>query len=51
MANMLGSAIGPLFAGYGFDVRGFYYLAFTTFLVLYVLTLIAILLICQPKST
>ena len=51
MANMLGSSIGPLFAGYGFDVRGFYYLAFTTFLVLYVLTLIAILLICQPKST
>ena len=51
MFNMLGSSIGPLFAGYIFDVRGSYYVAFVTFLILYILTLAATLLIRQPKFT
>lgn len=50
MINMFGGSTGPLFAGYVFDTTGKYATAFTTFLILYVLSLVATLLIRKPKS-
>jgi MFS family permease len=47
MVNMFGSSTGPLFAGYMFDVNGSYNIAFLTFLVLYIVALVATLFL--PK--
>ena len=50
MINMFGGSTGPLFAGYVFDTTGKYAAAFTTALILYLLSLVATLLIRKPKS-
>ncbi len=47
--DMGGGAIGPLFAGYIYDIRQSYLLAFNTFLILIVIAIMATLLIRRPK--
>jgi MFS family permease len=47
--NMVGGAIGPLVAGYIYDVQNSYQLAFIIFLVLIIVTTIGTLFIRKPK--
>jgi MFS family permease len=47
--NMGGGSFGPLFAGYIFDTQHDYHTAFVTFLLLYILSLAATLLIRRPR--
>ena len=45
----VGTAIGPLLAGYIFDITTSYHLAFTLFLITYSIAIIAILLARRPR--
>ena len=50
MFNHAGSAAGPLFAGYIYDIQGSYHSAFVTFAVLNVVAIVAALLISKPRA-
>jgi len=50
LIHSFGSATGPLFAGYMFDNTGSYQLAFTIFLVLYIVTVATALAVRRPKA-
>ncbi len=48
-SQSVGGAIGPLFAGYMYDTTNSYYVAFTVFLILFVVGIIAISVVRHPK--
>jgi MFS family permease len=50
LAQSLGGAIGPPFAGYMFDILNSYHWAFIVFLALYAVGLPAILIVRHPRS-
>jgi len=50
LAQGLGGAIGPLFAGYTYDATNSYHLAFIVFLALYAVSIPATLLIRRPRQ-
>jgi len=50
LSNCIGSAIGPLMAGYMYDAMNTYHWAFIIFLILYAVAIPAILAVRRPKS-
>ncbi len=50
LAQHVGTAVGPLMAGYMYDAMGTYQWAFITFVALYAIAIPAILLVRRPKS-
>ena len=50
LINTLGNAVGPLFAGYVYDVQHNYQLAFIVMLVLYAIAVVTALLIKRPSG-
>lgn len=49
LGQSVGGAIGPLFAGYMYDTTNSYYVAFTVFLILFVVAIVAISVVRRPK--
>ncbi len=50
-SQSIGSASGPLMAGYIFDAMGHYNQAFIIFIILYALAILTVLAARRPKST
>ncbi|MFC1903105.1 MFS transporter, partial [Chloroflexota bacterium] len=50
LSIMAGTATGPLLAGYMYDATNTYQWAFTIFLVLYMISIPAVLVLRRPKS-